>query len=113
MLFPDSCETVEGRGSSKVRMLTTWAQEYAEELEIRDPAPEGVTDVEALAASLKRCPDTKPSFSANSQARLIECELRGHEGPLFHRGARASSGGAKPLYLFAERSRALAKDCEV
>jgi hypothetical protein len=31
----------------------------------------GATDIEAFAASLKRCPDT-PSFSANGEAANLE-----------------------------------------
>ena len=43
----------------------------AEKVDFRYPAPEGASDVEGLAASLKRCPDTKPTFSAVSLADLV------------------------------------------
>jgi hypothetical protein len=44
------------------------AKEFAEKLEIPQPAPKGAIDFEGLAVSLKRYPDTKPSFSANCKA---------------------------------------------
>ena len=46
------------------------AKQFAEKLEIKAPAPKGAIDLEQLTASLKRCPDTKPSFSANCKAGL-------------------------------------------
>ena len=42
----------------------------AEKVDFRYAAPEGASDLEGLAASLNRCPDTKPTFSAVSLAAL-------------------------------------------
>jgi cytochrome c biogenesis protein CcmG, thiol:disulfide interchange protein DsbE len=52
-------------------------------LDFRSPAPEGGSDLEGLAASLKRCPDTKPSFFAaclliGLLAALIGCYSGGN-----------------------------------
>jgi len=39
--------------------------QFAEKVEVRPSAPEGAIDLRDFAASLKRCPDTNLSFSAN------------------------------------------------
>jgi len=52
------------------------AKEFAEKLEIPQPAPKGAIDFEGLAVSLKRYPDTKPSFSANCKAAIDFAALR-------------------------------------
>jgi len=44
------------------------AEQVAEKVEMLISAPKGAIDSTRLAASLKRCPDTKPSFSATSEA---------------------------------------------
>ena len=44
------------------------AEEAAEELSIRRPAPQGAIDFGGLAVSLKRYPDTKPSLPAACEA---------------------------------------------
>ena len=44
------------------------AEEAAEEVEMLTSAPKGAIDSKQLAASLKRCPDTKPNFSASCEA---------------------------------------------
>ena len=41
------------------------AEEAAEKLNIRRPAPKGAIDFEGLAVSLKRYPDTKHEFFRN------------------------------------------------
>jgi hypothetical protein len=38
------------------------AEQFAEKVDFLCPAPKGAPDFERLAASLKRCPDTSPSF---------------------------------------------------
>jgi hypothetical protein len=43
-------------------------KQFAEKLEIQQPAPKGAVDFEGLAVSLKRYPDTNPSFSADCKA---------------------------------------------
>ena len=45
-------------GEAVYRMM----QALAEKLGSRCPAPKGASDFEELAASLKRCPDTKREF---------------------------------------------------
>jgi hypothetical protein len=60
---------------NEVRSLSSRGRErpqFAEKLEIQQPAPEGAVDFEELAVSLKRYPDTRPSFSANCKAVGIE-----------------------------------------
>jgi len=47
------------------------AKEPAEKLGFRLSAPKGAVDFERPTASLKRCPDTKPGFSANCKASPI------------------------------------------
>ena len=47
--------------------LTSAAEQFGEKLDIRRSAPEGGDSAE-FAVSLKRYPDTKLSFSENSQA---------------------------------------------
>jgi hypothetical protein len=42
--------------------LNGTAEQAAEKLNIRRPAPKGAIDFEGLAVSLKRYPDTKPEF---------------------------------------------------
>jgi len=42
--------------------------EAAEKVQMLTSAPKGAIDGTRLAASLKRCPDTKPSLSATSEA---------------------------------------------
>ena len=42
-------------------------EEFAEKFATREPAPKGAIDIEAFTASLKRCPDTIASFSANCE----------------------------------------------
>jgi hypothetical protein len=37
-------------------------EQAAEKVDFRCPAPKGAADFEELAASLKRCPDTKPEL---------------------------------------------------
>src|ERR1017187_7062668 len=49
--------------------------QFAEKLEIQQPAPKGAIDCEGPAVSLKRSPDTKPSSSANCLGRLLVCFL--------------------------------------
>src|ERR1022692_2983819 len=49
--------------------------QFAEKLEIQQPAPKGAIDCEGPAVSLKRYPDTKPSSSANCLGRLLVCFL--------------------------------------
>ena len=44
------------------RAVTSAAEEFAEKLVFRCPAPKGASDFEELTASLKRCPDTKREF---------------------------------------------------
>ena len=44
------------------RVVTSAAEESAEKLVFRCPAPKGASDFEELTASLKRCPDTKREF---------------------------------------------------
>jgi len=40
--------------------LNGTAEQAAEKVDIRCPAPKGAIDFEGFTASLKRCPDTKP-----------------------------------------------------
>ena len=40
--------------------LSGTAEEVAEKVGFRCPAPEGASDFEGLTAALKRCPDTNP-----------------------------------------------------
>jgi hypothetical protein len=60
-------------------LLSESALQIAEKVEILGAAPKGAADCEALAASLKRYPDTKPSFSANclAAAELAVDAIRG------------------------------------
>jgi hypothetical protein len=46
------------------------AEQFAEKLNFQRPAPKGASEFKLLTASLKRCPDTKLSFSANCKAGL-------------------------------------------
>ena len=49
---------------NEVRSLSSRGRErpqFAEKLEIQQPAPEGAVDFEELAVSLKRYPDTNPA----------------------------------------------------
>jgi len=57
------------------RRKTRHDVETTAKVELRRPAPEGASDLEGLAASLKRCPDTKPTFSAVSLATLVTVGL--------------------------------------
>jgi hypothetical protein len=50
------------------RILTSADKEAAEKVGIRCPAPKGASDSEEVAVSLKRYPDTNPSFSAAGKA---------------------------------------------
>ena len=43
------------------------AEEAAEKVKLRHPAPKGAIDFEGLVVSLKRYPDTKPEFFRNLQ----------------------------------------------
>jgi hypothetical protein len=44
-------------------------KQFAEKLEIQQPAPKGAVDFEGLAVSLKRYPDTNPSFQQTAKPR--------------------------------------------
>jgi hypothetical protein len=46
------------------------AEQTAEKVAFRYPAPKGATGFGGLTASLKRCPDRKPRFSAFCEAAL-------------------------------------------
>jgi hypothetical protein len=46
------------------RLQRPSAAKFAEKVDLGGTAPKGAFDFEQLTASLKRCPDTKPSFSA-------------------------------------------------
>jgi hypothetical protein len=48
--------------SPVIVLLLVLGQEAAEKVSIRPSAPKGAVDFEGFAASLKRCPDTKPEF---------------------------------------------------
>jgi hypothetical protein len=63
-------ESVSWIGKNHWRKLVVFAaipsaaKQLAEKVDIRCPAPKGASDFEELTVSLKRYPDTKPSFSA-------------------------------------------------
>jgi hypothetical protein len=44
------------------------AEEAAEKVDSLRPAPKGASDADELTVSLKRYPDTRPSFSASCEA---------------------------------------------
>jgi hypothetical protein len=51
--------------------LNLAAEQFAEKLDSATSAPKGVTDSIAVTASLKRCPDTNRSSSANCEALVV------------------------------------------
>jgi hypothetical protein len=48
--------------SRGARQTSSVAEQAAEKVGIRFPAPEGASDFEEVTASLRRCPDTNPEF---------------------------------------------------
>ena len=48
--------------SPVIVLLLVLGWEAAEKVSVRPSAPKGAVDFEGFAASLKRCPDTRPEF---------------------------------------------------
>jgi hypothetical protein len=60
--FPLGRHVPQGLKPAFFWALNGTAQQAAEKVDIRCPAPEGASDFEELTVSLKRYPDTKPEF---------------------------------------------------